>query len=111
MALGRGPTRQLATEMRCQRRLSSPAFSPAEDFNQARRRSNVEGLEGDLGTKGEVEEVLPDGRLDHPTSTENIHYGDADQEIAKGVTGYGSEELDTGFVETTRTAQQVAGKA
>jgi len=90
------------------------SLSPAKDFNRARRRCNVEslggGVEEEVGEKGEVEEVLPDGRLDHPTSTENAQYDDADQEIARGVTGHGSEELDTGFVETDRIGQQTAGQ-
>ena len=84
------------------------SLSPTRDFNRARRRSDVESLGN--GEEVRVGEVLPDGRLDHPTSTENVQYDDADQEIARGVTGRGSKEPDTGFMETDKTAQQVAGQ-
>ena len=41
------------------------SLSPAEDFNRVQWDRDVEGLEG-----VKLEEVLPDGRTDHPTSTE-----------------------------------------
>jgi len=70
-----------------------------------------------------VEEVLPDGRLDHPTSTENVQYDDKDMHsgehlvtnrnvdsaVIKGATGYDSKEPDTDFEEPDRPAQQTAG--
>jgi len=98
---------------------SPRSLSPAKDFDRARRRSNVESL----GEKCEVEEVLPEGRLDHPTSTEDVQYDDKDtridsqpvkyrcddQEVAKSATGHSSQEPDTDFEKSDRTAQQTAG--
>jgi len=60
-----GDRDEVSTEAECPRSLL-----PAEDFDRVLRSSDVEGLE-EVGEKGEVEEVLPDGRLDHPTSTED----------------------------------------
>jgi len=55
------------------------SLSPTRDFNRARRRSDVESLGN--GEEVRVGEVLPDGRLDHPTSTENVQYDNVDTYI------------------------------
>jgi len=57
-----GDRDEVSMEAECPRSLS-----PAEDFQHQ-----------NLGEEGEVEEVLPDGRLDHPTSTEDVQYEDKD---------------------------------
>jgi len=53
------------------------SLSPAEDL-QRREGGEDLGEVGEVGEKGKVEEVLPDGRLDYPTSTENVQYNDKD---------------------------------
>jgi len=52
---------------------------PAEDFDRVQEDSDVEGLE-EVGDESEAEEVLPDRRLDHPTSTEDVQSDDCDFE-------------------------------
>ena len=94
------------------------SLSPAEDL-----QGEDPGEVGEVGEESEVKEVLPDGRLDQPTSTENVQYNDRDMHsdehpvinrdvesaVIKGATGYDSKEPDTDLEEPDRPAQQTAG--
>ena len=94
------------------------SLSPAKDFNRVQSRSDVEGL----GEVGEVEKVLPDGRLDHPTSTEDDWLDSCvEEEERKRWSRQGSQqgsfkpsngesnEPYTDFEKSDRPAQQTAG--
>ena len=111
---------EVSTEAEFRRSLST-----AEDFNRAQGSGDVEclGEVREVAEKSEVEEVLPDGRPDHPTSTENVQYDnkgmhsdehpatnrDVDLAVIKGAPGYDSEKFDKDFKEPDRPAQQMAG--
>jgi len=73
--------------------------SLAEDFNRVQEDRDVDRLHH-KHHEVKVEEVLPDARLDHPTSTEEVQYDDEDSEddnYFRYSTGHGSVEPDEDF--------------
>jgi len=84
------------------------SLSLAEDFNRVQEDGDVESLE-ELHDKIEGIKVLPDVRLDHPTSTSEVQYDDEDNSYFRYTTGLGSVEPNEDFEKSDSYFQHTAG--